>query len=292
MNSAFRLATLFLSLAILLLSGCSKDENPPENPDAPEHEWVAVAGGSFTMGCTSANSYPVIDAMPAHPVTVSNFYMTQTEITNAQFAQFLNHYGSDRVKTGPYQGKTMIYETDINYAWGLKLQAEVWVPAPGMDNYPVVYVTWYGANEYCKWAGGRLPTEAEWEYAARGGIRKDNFEYSGDTSPRFVAWYALNSDRRTRPVGTREPNRIGINDLSGNIAEFCSDWFNANTYITNYEKSLSSVVKDPSGPETGTHKVVRGGHCKSGENMVTVYNRQWLEPEGNNNYTGFRMVKR
>lgn len=291
MTSRFTPAALCLTLLTLFLGACSKDNNEPD-PDIPQHDWVAVAGGSFTLGCTSSNSYPVVDAMPAHPVTVSNFYITRTEITNEQFARFLNSYGSDQVKSGPFEGEKLIYETDINYAWGVRIEEGVWVPAPGMQNYPVVYVTWYGANEYCSWAGGRLPTEAEWEYAARGGARKDNFEYSGDGSPRVVAWFALNSERRTRAIGGREPNGLGILDMSGNVAEFCSDWYSTNTYVTQYEQSLSGAVRNPTGPETGTLKVVRGGHCKSGENMITVYNRQSLEPAGNNNYTGFRMVKR
>ena len=292
MKSFTYLSVLFLFCSgFLFLQSCSDNDDNNIDPNLPEHEWVPVKGGSFKMGYVPGNPHSATDAMPAYDLKVNNFYITRAEITNKEFAKFLSEYGRTTVSSGTYQGKVMIYESDVNYKWGLIKNGTVWEPASGKADNPVVYVTWYGANEYAKWAGGRLPTEAEWEYAARGGVYSNGYTYSGENFPQLISWYNLNSERKTQPVCGKEYNELGLYDMSGNVFEFCADWYNDQTYVTNFMASMEGSVNNPKGPETGTHRVIRGGHCKSGEDMLTVYNRQSILPEDYNNYTGFRIAK-
>ncbi|MBN2663421.1 MAG: SUMF1/EgtB/PvdO family nonheme iron enzyme, partial [Bacteroidales bacterium] len=141
------------------------DDGNSVNNNGNYPQTVFITGGTFRMGSNDGYS----DEKPVHSVTVSDFYMGKYEVTNEEFCVFLNDYGSDKVKSGTC-GQTMIYE----HSWGVQKSGSSWVSASGYDKYPVIYVTWYGANEYCNWLSQktgkkyRLPTEAEWEYAAGG----------------------------------------------------------------------------------------------------------------------------
>lgn len=174
-------------------------------------EMVPVKGGRFTMGST----YPE-DNNPPHTVTVKSFNISKYEITNYQFAEFLKAYDSRVVKEGDFAGEPLYIECN----WGIQHN----VPVKGFESHPAIYITWFGAQEYCKWIGGRLPSEEEWEFAARGGIygNRDNF-YSGSMSLDSVGWYAGNSEGRPHPIGTLQPNELGLYDMSGNVWEWCSN---------------------------------------------------------------------
>ncbi len=218
---------------------------------------VLVEGGTFTMG-------------GVHSVTLSSFRISKYEITNAQFAAFLTAKGNmteNGVKW--YQGK------DIEQQ-GTTFKAKV-----GRENFPVVFVTWQGAKAYTQWAGGRLPTEAEWEFAARGGKKSQGYTYSGSNNIDEVAWYLNNSGGKLHAVGGKKPNELGIYDMSGNVWEWTADWFAA------YTKEAKT---NPQGPITGTERVRRGASafCKPAT-CRSIY-RSKRTPTGIRHNLGFRIV--
>jgi sulfatase modifying factor 1 len=256
-------------------------------------EVVFVEGGSFRMGCdASRDGSCQSDETPLHTVTVSSFYISRTEVTNAQYAAFLNEYGSDKVKSGQYAGETMIYEQSKA---GIVKVANTWRPATGKYNYPVICVTWYGANQFCLFYGGKLPTEAEWEYAARGGKLSKGYRYSGSNTVGEVAWYSDNSNASgnynlyegigTMPVGRKKANELGLYDMSGNVWEWCSDWYHENYYS-------SSTVSNPQGPSSGTERVLRGGSLFGGSVIShTAYRVRSNPVSGNDCLFGFRFSR-
>ncbi|HRZ96703.1 MAG TPA: SUMF1/EgtB/PvdO family nonheme iron enzyme [Paludibacter sp.] len=239
-------------------------------------DFTEVTGSSFTMGNSSYTR-----ESPVRTITVSTFYMTKNAVTNAQYASFLNQYGSQTVKAGEYAGKTL-FVTD---SWGIANDNGTWKAATGYENYPAIKITWYGANEFCKYYNGRLPTEAEWEYAAKGGKNKNAFTYSGSNTATAVAWFYDNSGHTNKAVGTKTANSIGLFDMSGNVYQWCSDWFGR------YNDVNTSGGTDTSGPETGVSKVIRGGYRSLGTTDLHLTHRESLSPDESANFVGFRMVK-
>ncbi|MCD4794508.1 MAG: SUMF1/EgtB/PvdO family nonheme iron enzyme [Bacteroidales bacterium] len=212
-------------------------------------EMVFVKGGTFMMGHKGGPK----NERPLHKVSLNDFYISKYEITNEQFCWFLNIYGSDIVKSGEHTGEKMIYYSDIEGRdWGVNYTEEGWRPNGGYEHYPVVYVTWYGANEFCMWANGRLPTEAEWEYAAKGGDKSEGYRFPGSNKVYDVAWCYDNSDIETHKVGKKDPNELEIFDMSGNVFEWCEDWYHAEYYIVSPESNPLNFGKTES-------KVLRGG---------------------------------
>jgi len=245
-------------------------------------EMISVKGGTFIMGHAEGPE----NEQPLHNVTLSDFSLSKYEITNQQYADFLNHYGSDKVgKNGEYRNMVMIYDSsDEERDWGLRFIDKSWYPRKGYENHPVVYVTWYGADEYCKWAGGRLPTEAEWAYAARGGNKSKKYDYCGSSDIEDVAWYYENSDVKTHPVGTKKPNELGIYDMSGNVFEWCQDWFTSNYY------GQSSKVNPVNIIQSGT-KVLRGGsYYNPTSSNLPCYRANYKTTHYVSNF-GFRLCK-
>ena len=188
-------------------------------------QMVYVEGRTFTMGATpEQGSYVDDDEKPAHKVTLSSYYIGKYEVTQAQWRAIM--------------GKNPSRFTG--------------------DNNPVEIVTWYEAQEFCKKLSQltgkkyRLPTEAEWEYAARGGKKSKGYKYSGSNTIGDVAWYYENSGSKTHPVGQKQPNELGIYDMSGNVKEWCSDWYSSSYYS-------SSPQTNPTGPTNGTYRELRGG---------------------------------
>ena len=256
---------------------------------------VYVKGGTFQMGCTGEQGSDCQDdEKPVHTVTVSSFYMGITEVTNAQYCEFLNAYGSDTVKSGEYSGQIMI----IEWPWGVKkIGANTWQPQAGYENHPVVPLSWFGANEYCKWRGVRLPTEAEWEYAARGGQKSKSTMYAGSNNLDDVAWYWDNSSvanstvpgkpgpRGTMPVKLKAPNELGIYDMTGNVWEWCEDWYNADFY------GQSDHTNNPLCNEGEKKlKVLRGGSWYNSVVGCHIADRGWRPPSGYVSVFGIRVV--
>ncbi|MDD2438088.1 MAG: SUMF1/EgtB/PvdO family nonheme iron enzyme [Massilibacteroides sp.] len=221
-------------------------------------EMVYVKGGTFTMGSTYAE-----DNNPEHKVKVGDFLISKYEITNNQFAAFLDAYKSDVVKEGENAEQILYYECN----WGIQGRK----PVKGYEAYPAIYITWYGAMEYCKWAGGRLPTEEEWEYAARGGRQGNkDFFYSGGMELDSLGWYAANAEGKPHRIGAKVPNELGLYDMSGNVWEWCSD-----TFLLDNKQ----------------YAVVRGGSWLVERPICRSTCRYFIYPSSKHFNNGFRLVK-
>lgn len=221
--------------------------------------WIFVQGGSFQMG---GNDYNY--TKPIHAVHVASFYMSATEITFDQYDKYC-----DATKT----------KKPSDNGWG-------------RGNMPVINVSWNDAVAYCRWVSDqagttvRLPTEAEYEYAAHGGNRSHGFVYSGANNVDAVAWYSSNSQGKSHEVGTKTPNELGIFDLSGNVWEWCEDW-----YHQNYENAPGDGhawnIEDQYNP----YRVVRGGSASGAAYCSAVSFRFFLLPYFRDNVIGFRCVQ-
>ncbi len=268
-----------LSVLILLLFSLAFSEEFKVN------NMTLVEGGTFKMGSRDGRG----NERPVHKVTVSSFYISKYEVTNAEYCQFLNDYKSDKVKNGEYSGKIM-----INYLGHCTLEkcriiksGSSYLVEKGYEDYPVIYVTWYGANEYCKWLSAktglnyRLPTEAEWEYAARGGNKSRGYKYAGSDNPNDVAWCSGNSGGRAHPVGKKKPNELGLYDMSGNVYEWCSDWYG------DYSRE---PINNPTGASTGSGRVYRGGAHGWVDFYGLVTKRYSTSPQHSRDDIGFRLV--
>jgi len=249
-------------------------------------ELIFVKGGTFMMGDEKGDLWD--GCRPVHKVTLSNYYIGKTEVTNRMYADFLNEYKSETVKTGDYKGQKMIYEYETG---GLVKKDGTWQPENSKDNYPVIGVTWYGAYEYCEFYGLSLPTEAQWEYAARGGTsegQNGRMEYAGSNNLSDVGWYWSNSRnsenkmykrRGTHPVAQLKPNQLGIYDMTGNVLEWCNDWYGD---YTDKEQT------NPIASESGSGRVSRGGSWYNNANSCRVANRSYWYPNNRDSNLGFR----
>jgi len=265
---------------------------------AIEPEMVRVEGGEFEMGCTpeqgsDCGSYE----KNVHKVTLSGFYMARTEITNEQFLPFLNFLAP---KIAFYVGDTEIKYNDIpivpldkQFTYKASTNGVVFSVAPGFEKLPVVNVSWNAAMEYIKWLNAatgkkyRLPTEAEWEYAARGGhkIPRAPFrptKYAGSNNVDEVAWHTGNSGSKVHAVATKNPNELGLYDMSGNVWEWCADWY-AESYPT-------ASQTNPTGPTTGSNRVNRGGSWNGDAVRCRVSRRDYWGPDYRSNFLGFRVA--
>lgn len=235
-----------------------------------EMRMVYVQGGTFSMGSKEKPMWEVPDDIPVHSVTLSDFYIGQYEVTQAQWEAVMG--------TTIYQQQK---KTTYRSLYGVG------------DNYPMYYVSWEEAQAFCaklSEATGktyRLPTEAEWEYAARGGQNNDGTEYAGSNDVEKVAWHGggwgeSNSGGKTHPVGLKKPNGWDLYDMSGNVCEWCSDWYDRDYY--SYSPSVN-----PQGPENGSYRVYRGGGWSHGAWRCRVSSRG-SSRGGRVNYLGFRVV--
>lgn len=221
---------------------------------------VYVPGGEFTMGTSVDDDMGFADERPAHTVYVDGYWMAQTEVTNAQYWRFM--------EAGGYS--TREYWTEEGWQWREeKGVAQPWSWKDGSLNgpqQPVVAVSWHEAAAFAAWAGGRLPTEAEWEYAARGGPLSKGYRYAGSDDADEVAWYHGTSEGHTEHVGQKQPNELGLYDMSGNAWEWCADWYDEAYYG-------ASPRNNPQGPESGSDRVARGGYYKASRTTVRCADR-------------------
>jgi formylglycine-generating enzyme len=255
-----------------------------------------ITGGKFQMGSTKKDQ-----ESPVHSVTLNNFFMSNYTVTNEDYCEFLNAAGNQP------EGKALWLKIEKNEYSGI-VKDEKFTVKSGYEKRPVVYITWYGAAAYCNWLsekegldkcygdinhrgnvdinkkGYRLPTEAEWEYACRAGTTTDY--YWGDTMNDNFCWYSGNSGNNHHEGGTAgesgHPNNFGLYDMSGNIWQWCSDW---------YWSYPSTDLINPAGPSSGSRRVVRGGSWKQDENLCRSSNRSDWPPGMGSNILGFRIVR-
>lgn len=224
-------------------------------------EMIEVQGGTFTMGDTEMEGYE--DEQPAHEVTLNTFSISKTPITVAQYRAYCKA-----------TGKSM----PVTPTWG-------WI-----DNHPIVNVSWHDAVAYTDWLADkmdknyRLPTEAEWEYAARGGNQSKGNKYAGARSLDGVGWYGENLETgSTHPVAQKRANELGIYDMIGNVREWCRDWYGLDYYA-------NSPADNPRGPASGSYRVLRGGSwCGTASNCRVAY-RNYYDPSHRYAFYGFRVV--
>lgn len=243
---------------------------PPSNPGStiiPHSEIILVEGGTFDMGSPKGTGKS--NEHPQHKVTLTGFKITKYEITNQQFAKFLTHEGNQTDKYGKwFQGK------DIEW------NGKTFLPRKGLEKRPVVRVTWSGAKAFSKWVGGRLPSEAEWEYAAKGGKKSKGYRFSGSNDLSEVGWYLNNSGERMHDVGEKKPNELGIYDMSGNVWEYTGDY--------SYRKYTNEPQTDPQ-QTSGQDYLRRGASAFCPESACRVANRS-TNKETTRHNMGFRVV--
>ncbi|MFA5418662.1 MAG: SUMF1/EgtB/PvdO family nonheme iron enzyme [Bacteroidales bacterium] len=250
--------------------------------DIIDLSFVSIPGGTFQMGCTQTNTdaCELYDETPVRSVTVNAFQLSKYEITNKQYADFLNVIGCS--PDGSLGGEKFIFIGAKNCK--ITFSGGSFSAVLGNHKYPVCQVTWSGAVAFCNQYGGRLPTEAEWEFAAKGGNNPGNYVYAGSNNINDVAWHAANSGDVNHNVGTKNPNQLGVYDMSGNVMEWCSDWY-AFDYYTLDEND------NPFGPVAGEERTVRGGSAFNGESGCRVSDRFKVVPTSSAPEIGFRMVK-
>ena len=249
-----------LSFSTYLCPGKGECEKTGSSPGGIQQELVLIPGGEFTMGTRPAPGNKYIDD-PAHRVRVDSFYMDKYEVTNAQYLEFCESTGH------PFPE-----------FWGMN----VFYSGPGYPDHPVVGVTWVSAKKYAEWKGMRLPTEAEWEYAARGGLDDKRFPNGNDVDSTLCNYYGTYG--HPIPVGSLPPNGYGLHDMSGNVVEWVGDYYEKDYY-------LESPGENPTGPEYGKRRVIRGGGWRSGKMCASVFFRQSLRPYWVDFNVGFRCAK-
>ena len=250
-----------------IVASTPSNPNSPSTPSSPSSSketftvngvsftMVRVDGGTFTMGETEEQgSEAYSDAKPAHQVTLSSYMIGETEVTQALWQAVM--------------GKNPSYFT-------------------GDSSRPVEKVSWNDCQEFIRKLNSmtgktfRLPTEAEREYAARGGNKSRHYKYSGSNNIDDVAWYKGNSGNQTHRVKTKSPNELGLYDMSGNVNEWCSDWYGGYS---------SSAQTNPKGSASGTRRVYRGGSWSGYARHCCVSNRSSSTPGSTDNYLGLRLA--
>ena len=238
-------------------------------------EMVLIPAGEFTMG--SDDRFGEHGEGPAHEVFLSAFYIDRYEVTNAHYCIFLNERGNQ-----VEGGVNWLNLTNSK----IELRDGKFVALREYDNHPVVWVTWYGARAYAEWRQCRLPTEAEWEKAVRGGFEGRTYYWGEDIDP-AMANYGQDTESTT-PVGSYPPNGFNLYDMTGNVWEWCNDWYERNYYEKGPEQN-------PKGPEKSYARIVRGGGWSGPVHVYAKYLRcsfrYFLRSESSNIYLGFRCAK-
>lgn len=284
--------------------------------DAPVHDEVTLDGGPFEMGDAFDEGVAADGERPVHRVSIASFSIDTAAVTVAEFGMFVDAtaWVTDAERFGSSAVFHLAVAADSRDVLGSSPAAPWWREVRGADwrhpygqrsdvaelgDHPVVHVSWRDAQAYCDWAGRRLPTEAEWEYAARGGVPGRRFPWGDELTPggewRCNIWQGEFPTRNTRadgwlttaPVRTYPANGFGLHEVSGNVWEWCSDWYAADYYER-------SPHEDPQGPLDGDRRVIRGGSYLCHESYCHRYRvaaRMANTPDSSAGNCGFRTVR-
>lgn len=280
----------------------------------PVKDAAKIPGGTFQMGNPRGDGYHADGEGPVHEVTIDPFWMDTTAVTNTRFSQFVDATGY-RTEAEAFGWSFVFWSflppelqqtaSPAGTPWWKQVFGADWRhpegPGSSIDrrmDHPVIHLSWNDAQAFCTWAGGRLPTEAEWEFAARGGRVGDPFPWGTDLVPdgkhRMNVWQGTFPARNakadgyagTAPVTAYQPNAYGLYNMTGNVWEWCADWFSPETY-------QHGPVTNPTGPEHGPAKVMRGGSylCHASYcNRYRVDARTSNTPDSSAGNVGFRCV--
>lgn len=281
-----------------------------------------IPGGKFLMGSESPESHVADGEGPVREVQLAPFYIDKYTVTNRQFAQFIKetNYKTEAEKYGwsfvfhlfvPKETVKRVTQVVQNTPWWWVVEGACWhapegpgTTLEGRLDHPVIHISWNDANAYCQWAGKRLPTEAEWEYAARGGLSQKTYVWGDELHPNGEhycnIWQgkfptensAADGYTGTAPVKTYAANGYGLYQMAGNVWEWCSDWFGTD-HLENNGNFATSTLTNPTGPTRGEGKVMRGGsylchhtYC----NRYRVAARTANTPDSSTGNIGFRCV--
>ena len=267
---------LFCCTIAMVVASCVHARSTPD-------DLVLLPGGTFTMGCVTGDEHCQYDEQPAHRVTLSAFYLNEHEVTAAEYVACVKAH----VCRAPESGEGF-------FDWR----------KPEQQNRPVTGVTWFDAQKFCQWKGGRLPTEAEFEFALRGG--REGLIYPWGAEPTPPAKFANYADRAlarsstttffdtlenyddgfayAAPVCSFPRNPLGLCDLAGNVTEWTADWYGEAYYST-------SPATNPRGPATGEYRVIRGGGWDSALERTRASHRPFFPPDHAANSLGFRCAR-
>ena len=277
----FAILAVCLFAIVIVMVGCNRDDDE----DKPPEGMVLIRDGSFKMGSNDGIDHE----RPVHTVHLDAFYMDEYEVTHAQFKAFVDanpQWSKDNIDGKFHEGHYLSDWDGTDYP-------------VGKADHPVVEVSWYAAMAYAQWAGKRLPTEAEWEYAARGGLAGKEYPWGrkypwGSTITISNANYKANNINDTTPVGEYAPNGYGLYDMVGNVSEWCLDAYDADFYAAS-ENSRNPIaggkVDNFTTIPTDSWRVLRGGSWNSGARLLRVADRGRNTPMGSNNNIGFRCMK-
>lgn len=288
-NGAQRRFSMWCLLHFALVFICFACSEAEEEVAKPPEGMILIPAGTFQMGSTTGD----VDEAPVHTVELDAFYIDQHEVTNAEYRAFVTVTGYPPPRGIGY---TAVYEL-------LKHGYEPWNdPDFNHPDQPVTTVTWFDAAAYCEWAGKRLPTEAEWEKAARGGLEGTRYSWGNaepnDTTANFAdsqtefEWRSPDVNDGylfTAPVGMFQPNGYGLFDMAGNVWEWCADWYST-TYYSDVQ-SAESPLRNPKGPDTGKRRVLRGGTWYRAAHTIRNAERISDYPDNSLNVVGFRCAK-
>ncbi|MGA9769843.1 MAG: formylglycine-generating enzyme family protein [Blastocatellia bacterium] len=303
MNRAGKTSSyMTVALALIALTGCHRATQPVEsagsndNPASRPPDMVFIQGSKFLMGTDDGFPYEA----PAHEVTVESFWMDAREVTAAEFARFVKATGyvTEAEKFG-WSGVFDLETREWKRTDGANWRHPHGPHSTAADDEPVMQVSYNDAVAFAGWAKKRLPTEAEWEYAARGGMAGKIYPWGDELNPdgRYAAnwWQGSFPARNTgedgyiglAPAAKFAPNGFGLYDMAGNVWEWCADWFDDKYY------SQSSGM-NPTGPRKGEERVMRGGSWLCSENYCRGYRvaaRSHATPDTALNNLGFRCVR-